>query len=191
MTRHLSLLVLAGILISAFLAGCAQGQVEIDPGKRETDNPSESIETEAIEGATPSNSKAPNIVTPEIADEPVWPGEVKITPETSSTLLPEDTLERKLVILASEDLADKLDISVSQVELASIEAVKWPDASLGCPQPNMMYAQVITPGYRVILRVGGDVYNYHTNMEGRMILCDLSSPSFLRLTPWLRSEDRK
>ena len=28
----------------------------------------------------------------------------------------------------------------------------WSDASLGCPQPDMGYAQVVTPGYLVLFR---------------------------------------
>ena len=37
----------------------------------------------------------------------------------------------------------------------------WPDASLGCPEPGMMYAQVLTPGILVVLSYGGELHRYH------------------------------
>jgi hypothetical protein len=41
-----------------------------------------------------------------------------------------------------------------------------------------MYIQVITPGYRVVLSVGGDTYEVHTDarLEPAMVLCT-SNPS--------------
>jgi len=71
---------------------------------------------------------------------------------------------------AREDLAQRLGVSVEEIEVQAVEAVEWPDASLGCPQPGMMYAQVITPGYRILLQVGGKTYEYHSDRK-RVILC--------------------
>ena len=43
----------------------------------------------------------------------------------------------------------------------------WPDASLGCPQPGMTFAQVLTPGYLVVIRdAGGAEHQVHTNEGG-------------------------
>jgi hypothetical protein len=71
-----------------------------------------------------------------------------------------------------QDLAGRQGLAPEAVRVASVEAVEWPDASLGCPQPGMMYAQVITPGYRVVLEAEGQTYEYHTD-EGRfVVLCD-------------------
>jgi len=68
-------------------------------------------------------------------------------------------------------LARRLDVSIQQIEVLSAEYVEWPDASLGCPQPGMMYAQVITPGYRIILSASGENYEYHTSLRG-VVLCE-------------------
>ncbi len=46
-------------------------------------------------------------------------------------------------------------LSVSDVTVTGVEATVWPDASLGCPQPDQFYAQVETPGYIVSLDVAG------------------------------------
>ncbi|MDH7485450.1 MAG: hypothetical protein QHJ81_04145 [Anaerolineae bacterium] len=71
---------------------------------------------------------------------------------------------------ARQDLSRRLGIGIEEIEVQSVEAVEWPDTSLGCPQPGMMYAQVITPGYRILLRAGGQTYEYHSDRQ-RAILC--------------------
>ncbi len=50
------------------------------------------------------------------------------------------------------------------------EAVQWPDASLGNPQPSMVCGQVITPGYEIILFAGGQEYEYHSDQEWVVLL---------------------
>ncbi len=53
-----------------------------------------------------------------------------------------------------------------------MEAVDWSDASLGCPEPGQVYAQVITPGYRVLLEAAGKEYEVHTDQIGRSaVIC--------------------
>jgi len=78
-----------------------------------------------------------------------------------------------LVELAKADLAERIGIEKEQIEVDSVKSVEWPDASLGCPEPGMMYAQVITPGYRILLSHDGENYRYHTDARGnRVVLCD-------------------
>ena len=54
-----------------------------------------------------------------------------------------------------------------------IEAIEWPDSALGCPQPDMVYAAVITPGYQVTITAQGTTYLVHTDSlsEGEKIIC--------------------
>lgn len=66
------------------------------------------------------------------------------------------------VARARADMSEQLGISQEQIVVVSIEDVQWRDASLGCPQPGMMYAQVITPGYRMILKSGEKQFKYHS-----------------------------
>lgn len=75
---------------------------------------------------------------------------------------------------ARRALAEKLGIPIEEVTAVSSEAVYWPDTSLGCPQPGMMYAQVITPGYRITLEAQGKRYEAHTNRDGsRVVFCSI------------------
>ena len=80
---------------------------------------------------------------------------------------PVEALTRK----AEMNLAERLDIDASQIEVVDVEAVQWNDSALGCPQPGMMYLQVITPGYRITLAAEGERYTYHTDRGSRVILC--------------------
>ena len=71
--------------------------------------------------------------------------------------------------LVSQILAQQLQINLDQIEIVSVEEVEWPDACLGVYTADMMCAQVITPGYRVILAVDGQQYEYHTNLDGSFV----------------------
>ncbi len=44
------------------------------------------------------------------------------------------------------------------------------DTSLGCPQPDTSYAQVVTPTYIFNFKYGGKVYNYRVSADRRIVL---------------------
>ena len=75
---------------------------------------------------------------------------------------------------AAELLAGELGVAVAGLKVVSTNAMTWSDASLGCPQPDMGYAQVVTPGYLVLFRDSeGTEYKVHTNEDGSsVIVCD-------------------
>lgn len=85
---------------------------------------------------------------------------------------PLDPAGQQIVTQASENLARRLGVGVDQVELGVAETVAWPDTSLGCPQPGTAYAQVITPGYRIVLTAGGKTYEYHADTRRRAVYCE-------------------
>jgi len=74
--------------------------------------------------------------------------------------------------LAQRALADELGRPPEAVTIRAVEAVDWPDGSLGCPQPDRMYPAVITPGFRVTLEVDGTSYTLHTDRTTRVVRCD-------------------
>ncbi len=67
----------------------------------------------------------------------------------------------------------ELGVAATDITVLSVEAVEWPDSALGCPQPDMIYAAVITPGYKVMLDAGGTTYAVHTDSraDGEKIVC--------------------
>jgi len=74
-----------------------------------------------------------------------------------------------LIMIARKNLAEREGIPLEKVTLLRMEAVEWGDTSLGCPEPGKFYAQVITPGYRIILSDGMEVYEYHSDRQNRVI----------------------
>lgn len=71
---------------------------------------------------------------------------------------------------AVDDLAARL--GTYTIEIVSVEPVDWPDACLGLARPDEACAQVITPGLRIILSVGGRQYEYHTDLTGHVRLVE-------------------
>lgn len=75
--------------------------------------------------------------------------------------------------LAKQTLAKQGELPAQNIELESAKAVQWPDSSLGCPQPGMMYAQIITPGYRVTLMESPNGKRHFVHIgAGRAIVCN-------------------
>lgn len=84
-----------------------------------------------------------------------------------------DPALRDVVELAVSDLATRLDVPEDEVTVVSAEAVAWGDTSLGCPQPGMRYAQVVTDGTKTVLEHDGTIYDYHSGGERPdPFLCD-------------------
>ncbi len=79
-----------------------------------------------------------------------------------------------IVAAAIDDLAQRLAVSPEQIVVVEAQAVVWPDASLGCPQPDMLYKQVPMDGALVRLEVADKVYDYHSGAGRAPFLCEES-----------------
>lgn len=75
----------------------------------------------------------------------------------------------QLIEKAIADLAQTLEINPDEVQVEDVEPKDFPDASLGVPEPGKTYAQVITPGYIILLKAEGKTYEYHAAGE-RVVL---------------------
>ncbi len=73
------------------------------------------------------------------------------------------------------DLARRKGIDKDKIAVVAIDSVDWPDTSLGYPEPGMMYAQIITPGYKILLSYEGKIYEFHSGKEDRVIFCESRS----------------
>ena len=97
----------------------------------------------------------------------------KPSPLTPSTLpAPSQPADADVSVRAAiNDLVARLKIAPENVQVRSVQAVDWPDTSLGCPQPGMFYAQVITLGYKIVLSTGDRQVEYHADKRGRVVTC--------------------
>ena len=118
------------------------------------------------------------------------PKEATVTEEPVEATSYDPALE-PLVTKAVQDLSQRLGIDVDQIKVTSAEMVVWPDASLGCPQPDMVYTQVPVDGTLILLSVAGKVYEYHGGGWTDPFLCeqvtktkpDPTQIDLLKLTP--------
>jgi len=74
-----------------------------------------------------------------------------LTPATLEALV-------QSALAQAEKLSGRPPSGISVIDAA---AVDWPDGSGGCPQPGMGYTQAVVPGYRIRIRAGTQVLNYH------------------------------
>jgi len=65
------------------------------------------------------------------------------------------------ITIATADAAERAAAAEDEVSFVSFEMVTWPDGSLGCPEPDMMYTQALVEGYRIVLEANGERFVYH------------------------------
>lgn len=134
---------LLGMLL---LSACAAPNALVSPGEIQSVTEGEAF-TSPI-----SSLPEPEVTSP--LPEPL------ISPlPTSETAVDTKALSSLLLPL----LARRLGVETRNLSVVEAEAVTWGDTSLGCPQPGMMYAQVMTPGWRVTVEHSktGKRYDVH------------------------------
>jgi hypothetical protein len=142
-SRKITLILPIALAIGTLLASC----VPVPPAPAAT-----AISTPQPTALTPGESTTPSAQPSPAVTQPVQPS-------SSPAVV-------QAINAAVDDLSTDTGILKSDIKLVSVEAVDWPDSSIGCPQPGMMYAQVITPGYRIVLEAGGKTYEYHVASSG-------------------------
>jgi hypothetical protein len=85
-----------------------------------------------------------------------------------------DPSAQPVVDAALRDAGTQLGIAPTDLTVETVEAREWSDSSLGCPRQGQMYAQVLTPGFLVVITSSGRRLEYHTDQRGRVVLCSQS-----------------
>ena len=83
----------------------------------------------------------------------------------SSTLV--DEPYPPAVTAAIQYMAYSLNVDPARVEVLRIKAVDWPDSCLGLPEAVERCVKVITPGWLIIMRVEGQIYQVSTDQFGK------------------------
>jgi hypothetical protein len=86
---------------------------------------------------------------------------------TNEIIIPEAA--KSLVNLAKNDLAQRLSVDINNIITVRLDDVNFSDTSLGLSKPGEMYAQVITPGYIIVLEVNNKYYRYHTDKSSVVV----------------------
>jgi hypothetical protein len=82
-----------------------------------------------------------------------------------------DTDLRSIIGAAVVDAARRTGLNASTLQVIGSEAVTWPDGSLGCPEPGVMYTKAPVPGFRVRIQAGDTVLDYHASQRGYLVHC--------------------
>jgi hypothetical protein len=91
------------------------------------------------------------------------------TPSVDLPELPDTNLPPEAALEAQAFLSEALNVAQESIEFVDVEQVDWPDACLGLPEADEACAQVITPGWRVVVSVEGQQYELRTNEDGSII----------------------
>lgn len=94
--------------------------------------------------------------------------EVEPGAEVDAGEVPPAVLARARELAAARAAADHVAAPV----LEKIEAVTWPDGSLGCGRPGEVNTQRIVEGYRLSFTAGERRYVFHASAAGLVIPCD-------------------
>lgn len=96
----------------------------------------------------------------------------RATETATSAPAADETAPGEMENAARRLLADEPGVAQADVRLESSEGMTWSDASPGCPREGAAYAQVITPGYRLVFELLGTPYAVHTTSDGsEMVIC--------------------
>ena len=102
-----------------------------------------------------------------VPQEQATEGPSTVDEQPTPTHIPMDLTPAERAALTA--LSENLGLPVEEIKLVSTEAVDWPDDCLGVVDEGLVCAQVITPGFRVILEANGRQVEYRTNEDGTQI----------------------
>lgn len=72
---------------------------------------------------------------------------------------------------ARADLASLLNVDPQSLTTHAAVLVTWPDASVGCPKPDMRYTQAAIDGSIIELTYASQTYRYHAGGRSGPFLC--------------------
>lgn len=129
--------------------------------------------------AAPTTPTATTVPAPQAAtsapSEPATPSTTDRTETTvndsSEDQVADDIVASPIVQTAIADLRERLSDPAAEVTVVSVEEVDWPDGSIGCPQPGMVYTQAIVNGTKIVLKHAGIRYDYHQGGSREVFYC--------------------
>ncbi len=72
---------------------------------------------------------------------------------------------------ALADAARQAPAGSKAAVLVRADRVTWPTGALGCASPGRVYADVLTNGYRIQIRSGRALLDYHAGDRNPPLLC--------------------
>jgi hypothetical protein len=145
--------ILVGVILSA---GCQPNPIQPEATPLPTSSPAAS--------ATP-------VITPDRMEEEATKIP-ELVPTSEETTPVTGEVPNELLQTIQKDLAERIGADLANITVIQAQAVVWNDGAMGCPQPGVMYTQSMVSGYRVMLEVEAQKYDYHAAETGYFILCE-------------------
>lgn len=124
----------------------------------------------------------PNVPSPVVQPTPTP------LPRPTPALTPTIILTASIPLIAEQaraDLAGRLVRPISDVTIRAVELKTWSDQCLELAQPTADCRPIPVEGYRITLAVGDDEFEYHTDLDHRVLL--VPTPSMMHYTlVWLQ-----
>ncbi|HVM29865.1 MAG TPA: hypothetical protein VM305_03745 [Candidatus Limnocylindrales bacterium] len=86
-------------------------------------------------------------------------------------LPPSGEVPAELFEQIAQEAAALAGVAVADLDVDRAAAVTWSDTSLGCPEHDQAYAQVLTDGYWVVLVANGQQLDFRASEQGEVKLC--------------------
>ena len=93
-------------------------------------------------------------------------------PQEEIVAMPQETLSAELQQIVLEAVGEQQNLPPDQLQITSAEAADWPDACLGIADPDVLCAQVITPGWAITVTDGQQTWQYRTDLDAMQIKLD-------------------
>ncbi len=175
------------LLLVAACGGASDSSPTTQPASASTTDQaataSETSTTTTTAGDVTPSTQGDGLDQPEQEDETMPTGDLEPADQAPSTTVPDETTTPgeaplgagSFVESAKADLAERLGVAASDIDVVLIEQVTWRSSALGCPQPDRGYLDVLTAGQRAVLSHAGLEYHYHGG-ESPFLCADPETP---------------
>lgn len=140
------------------------------------------IATLLVGCGTAGDGQAPGSTTTTIPESTTTtiPDQPTTTIDVATTMSLPEGLSQDVLQEIVADAADRTGAAAEDAEIVSVEPQTFNDASLGCPEPGKMYAQVLTDGFVVLVVADGVELDYRVAEDSNgAVLCVEGSGKFI------------
>ncbi len=96
-------------------------------------------------------------------------------PEPTQPILDSEAdADRALATMAALAALNEMDVPFTDdIDVTEVRDVNWPNSCLGVEAPGIACAQVITPGFVIVINAGHGPYTFHADTNGNVVLAGL------------------
>lgn len=161
---HKRLIIWSTLFVTLFFAACAPFAVEQPTPMPATAAAPATLSAQPTTGEAPA-SPLRQPVAPVAQQSPLRP-QIPPMPSGVTGEAPQTLLDTIL-----DDVVQQTGLDRSELIVVQDQAVVWPDGSLGCPQPGMMYTMALVDGYHVIVQAGDELIDYRVGNNNTFQRC--------------------